>query len=192
MSDYVQLSDIELIERCLEEDAGAWEQLIRRYQRLIASITVKFTLNSEDAADVFQSVCLTLLQQLPDLRNQARLSSWLITVTVRECWKLRHRRPRVYSLDDAEWELIANTEDQAQQLIEGYLLMVERQYLVRRSVEMLSPQCRNLLEHLFYAIPPTPYAEISRQLNIPVASIGPMRGRCLAKLREKLKNYGFD
>ncbi len=192
MSDYVQLSDIELIERCLEEDAEAWEQLIRRYQRLIASITVKFSLNSEDAADVFQSVCLTLLQQLPDLRNQARLSSWLITVTVRECWKLRHRRPRVYSLDDAEWERIAETQDQAQQLIDGYLLMVERQYLIRRSIEMLSPQCRNLLEHLFYTIPPTPYTEISRQLNIPVASIGPMRGRCLAKLREKLKNYGFD
>jgi RNA polymerase sigma factor (sigma-70 family) len=192
MYDYVQLTDIELIERCLEQDAGAWEQLIRRYQRLIASITVKFGLNSEDSADVFQAVCLTLLKQLSDLRDHARLSSWLITVTVRECWKLRHRRHPVNSLDDPEWEWVANTQDKAQQLIDGYLLMVERQHLVRRSVEMLSPKCRNLIEHLFYAIPPTPYAEISRQLNIPVASIGPMRGRCLAKLRENLKKYGFD
>jgi RNA polymerase sigma factor (sigma-70 family) len=192
MSDYVQLSDIELIEKCLEEDAEAWELLIRRYQRLIASITVKFGLNSEDSADVFQAVCFTLLKQLPDLRDQARLSSWLITVTVRECWKLRHRRPNVYSLDDPEWEWVANTQDQAQQSVDGYLLKVERQHLIRRSIEMLSPQCRNLLEHLFYAFPPTPYAEISRQLNIPVASIGPIRGRCLAKLREYLKKYGFE
>jgi RNA polymerase sigma factor (sigma-70 family) len=192
MLDYVKLSDIDLIARCLENDAGAWESLVRRYQRLIASITIKYGLTSDDSADVLQSVCLALLQQLPNLRNQEKLSSWLITVTVRECWKLRQRGSRSTFLDEEQWERVAETPDQAQQLIEGQLLTIERQRLIRRSVELLPPQCRQLIEYLFYAPSPITYAEISRHLNIPVASIGPTRGRCLAKLKENLKKVGFN
>ena len=42
MPDYLKFSDTDLIARCLEKDAGAWEALIRRYQHLIISIAVKF------------------------------------------------------------------------------------------------------------------------------------------------------
>jgi DNA-directed RNA polymerase specialized sigma24 family protein len=38
---------------------------------------------------------------------------------------------------------------------------------------------------------PTPYSEISRELGIPVASIGPTRARCLEKLKASLKQLGF-
>ncbi len=192
MPDYVKFSDIDLIAKCLEKDAEAWEALVRRYQRLIASITIKYGLTSDDSADVFQTVCLALLQQLPNLRKQDKLSSWLITVTVRECWKLRQRGSRSASLDEEQWERIAETPDQAQQLIDENLLTIERQLLIRRSVEMLSPPCRQLIEYLFYAPSPITYAEISRELNIPVASIGPTRGRCLAKLKENLKKFSFS
>jgi RNA polymerase sigma factor (sigma-70 family) len=191
MSDYATLSDIELIEKCLEEDEEAWETLVRRYQRLIASIAVKFGLNPEDSADIFQSVCLVILEQLTTLHNQTKLSSWLITITVRECWKLKYRGTKNELIDDEAWMRIAETRDQALQQIEKHLLDIERRQLLRQSIETLSPQCRLLFEYLIYADPPATYAEISRRLNIPVASIGPIRGRCMAKLRESLKNNGF-
>jgi hypothetical protein len=43
-----------------------------------------------------------------------------------------------------------------------------------------------LLEMLM-ADPPVSYTEISQQLGLPVGSIGPTRGRCLAKLRTLLQ-----
>jgi hypothetical protein len=43
-----------------------------------------------------------------------------------------------------------------------------------------------LLEMLM-ADPPVPYTEISHELGLPVGSIGPTRGRCLARLRVLLQ-----
>ena len=40
---------------------------------------------------------------------------------------------------------------------------------------------------MLMADPPTSYAEISDELGLPIGSIGPTRGRCLARLRELLQ-----
>jgi len=45
---------------------------------------------------------------------------------------------------------------------------------------------QRLLE-LLMADPPSSYTEISDELGIPVGSIGPTRGRCLARLRALLQ-----
>lgn len=165
--------------------------LIRRYQRLIASITFKYGLSSEDAADIAQSVCFTLFQQLPSLRKQDKLSSWIITVTVRECWKFRRREVRTDSLDNPERENHLELADQSQRLPDEWLLSLERHHLLQQAVELLPDQCRRLIENLFYGEEALPYAEISRRMGMPVASIGPTRARCLEKLRASLKKIGF-
>ncbi|MEK7831832.1 MAG: sigma-70 family RNA polymerase sigma factor, partial [Acidobacteriota bacterium] len=66
-----------------------------------------------------------------------------------------------------------------------------RQHLVRRAVELLPEQCRRMIEQLLFPDEPLPYAEISRQLGMPVASIGPTRARCLDKLKSALQKIGF-
>jgi DNA-directed RNA polymerase specialized sigma24 family protein len=40
---------------------------------------------------------------------------------------------------------------------------------------------------MLMADPPASYAEISDRLGVPVGSIGPTRGRCLARLRVLLQ-----
>jgi RNA polymerase sigma factor (sigma-70 family) len=191
MPDYTKFSDLDLVTRCLEKDGEAWDALVRRYQRLIVSIAVKFGLNTQDTADVYQSVCLTLLQQLPDLRNQSKLTSWLITITVRESWKFRERGKGTSLMDEHGWELAAEKPDERHGLMDEQFLIIERQQLLRQAVESLPEPCRQLIKNLFYSDPQATYEEISRQLNIPVASIGPTRGRCLAKLKEILNRNGF-
>ena len=191
MADYLKLTDEELIARCLERDAEAWEVLIRRYQRLIASVTYKFGLSGADAPDVFQAVCMALFQQLAGLKDQAKLSSWLITVAVRECWKLRERKRMTEAHEVLEWKESGNGKESEHLAVESDMLQLEKQHVVRRAVELLPLQCRRLIEHLFYHESPASYAEISRSFGIPVASIGPTRGRCLAKLKTNLEKLGF-
>jgi RNA polymerase sigma factor (sigma-70 family) len=196
MPNYHNLPDPDLIAKCREQDAVAWETLVRRYQRLIASVTFKFGLDADDAADVFQAVCLALFQQLHNLKEQTRLGSWLITVTVRECWKLRKRGAKTTSLAAAfgnpENDEQIEIPDPAHQPADEQMLALERQHLIRRAVSSLSSQCRQLLEQLFYRDQPPSYAEIGRALSMPIASIGPTRGRCLTKLKEALRKMGFD
>jgi RNA polymerase sigma factor (sigma-70 family) len=188
MNDYLHLTDAELVARCLDEDHEAWETMVRRYQRLIASITRKFKLGAEDAADVYQAVNLALFQQMNSLRNTQKLSSWIITVAVRECWKLRERERRTDSLDDPA---APDPSSDSHLLLEETVQLLEQQHLLRRAVAELSDKCRTLIEILFFRESPDSYEDISRQLGMPVPSIGPTRGRCLEKLKKNLQKINF-
>lgn len=188
MDNYLHLTDAELVARCLEEDHQAWETMVRRYQRLIASITRKFQLGAEDAADVYQAVNLALFQQLNSLRNTQKLSSWIITVAVRECWKLRERDRRTDSLDEPDAPDPGNDDHLR---MEESVHLWEQQHLLRRAVADLPDKCRTLIEILFFRASPDSYEEISRQLGMPVPSIGPTRGRCLDKLKKNLQKIRF-
>src|SRR5436190_17716394 len=84
IGDVSRKSDTDRVRQCLTGDQGAWSELIDRYQRLIYSVARSLSQSSEDAADVFQQVCLELYQRLPELRDAESLPAWLITVTRRQ------------------------------------------------------------------------------------------------------------
>ena len=188
--DLAQQDDRQLIEACLAGESAAWEALIFRYQRLIYSIPFKSRLSPDDAADIFQSVCLKLYQKLATLRDHDKISSWLITTATRECWRVaalsRRDAPPAGSshVDDpapsAEIPAIAPLADEEQEAL-------ERQHAVRQSVESLPERCRELLTMLFYQEGEQSYAEIARRMDMPVPSIGPTRARCLEKLKKLLQ-----
>lgn len=189
--DTTKFSDAELIVKCLDQDAQAWETLVRRYQRLIISVALKSGLGQDDALDVLQSVCLILLQKLQTLKEHEKLSSWLAVIAKHESWKLKQRNGKSDLLEEEEWERIAETDDPAMPKPDDQMLTLERQHLLRRAEELLSEQCRRLLALLFSEQENVSYVEISQELGMPVASIGPTRGRCLSKLKEILQQLGF-
>jgi RNA polymerase sigma factor (sigma-70 family) len=182
-------TDPELVEECLNGDAVAWEALVLRYQRLIYSIPVKFGFSQDDAADVFQSICLKLVEKLETLRDHNKLGSWLITATTRECWRKSalSRREASGSLPSGD----APDEDLVG-LAAGHLLPVEAQVIleqqqaIREAVSQLPDRCRRLITMLFYEKDELSYADIARLMKMPVASVGPTRARCLEKLRKLL------
>ena len=182
-------NDHELIAQCLDGDQSAWEALITRYQRLIYSIPVRARLSPDDAADVFQSVCLKLYEKLSTLRDHERLSSWLITTTNREVWRItarnrRYNQPGVS--DDNEKDAVKEIPD-AGPLADEQQIALEQQQAVREGVAALSGRCRELLTMLFYQKDELSYADIARRLGMPVPSVGPTRARCLEKLKKLLQ-----
>ena len=58
---------------CLDGSEDAWIALLEKYKNLIFSIPIKFGISREDAADIFQSVCVDLLRDLPVLRQPKAL-----------------------------------------------------------------------------------------------------------------------
>ena len=70
--------------------------------------------------------------------------------------------------------------------VDESILADERDQVVRDAMSCLPAHWQRLLE-LLMADPPASYAEISDQLGVPVGSIGPARGRCLAQLRVALQ-----
>jgi RNA polymerase sigma factor (sigma-70 family) len=177
--------DRQLIAACLKGEVAAWETLIGRYQRLIYSIPLKVRLSQDDAADIFQSVCLKLYENLPSLRDHDKISSWLITTTTRECWRMAARNRRASDSDEVQ-EALGEIRDPAL-LPDQQRQLVEQQQVVREAVAALPERCRELVTMLFYKKDELSYAEIARRMAMPVASIGPTRARCLEKLRRLLE-----
>jgi DNA-directed RNA polymerase specialized sigma24 family protein len=66
------------------------------------------------------------------------------------------------------------------------LLVAERAVDVRQALQTLPERWQQLLRMLM-SDPPPSYTVISQTLGLPVGSIGPMRGRCLEKLRVLLE-----
>ena len=182
--------DRALVEACLGGNTEAWETLILRYQRLIYSIPIRSGFSPVDAADIFQSVCLKLFQKLVTLRKQEKISSWLMTTTTRECWRVveKRRRETQPSIYDADYERdIVNQLASKEPLADEARIAFERQQAVREAVEGLSERCRSLITLLFYSKEEPSYADIARLMKLPLNSVGPTRARCLQKLKRILE-----
>ncbi len=189
-ADLAGRDDRTLLAACLQGDHSAWEALITRYQRLIYSIPIKARLSQDDAADIFQSVCLKLYEKLATIRDSERISSWLITTTSRECWRLsaRNRRERVPASGSDEDEDSFLKEIPAKgPLADEQRETLEQQQQVRQAVEALPDRCRELITMLFYQKDELSYVDIAGRMRMPVPSVGPTRARCLEKLRKLLE-----
>ena len=164
-------------------DRRAWERLVDQYSRLIWSITGEFRLVESDAADVAQITWLRLFEHIDRIEYPDRVGSWLAATARNECLRsLAARKRVVLSPDDAELSDAVAHEPE----VDARLLADERAQVVRDALSRLPRRWQRLLEMLM-ADPPASYAEISDQLDLPIGSIGPTRGRCLARLRVLLQ-----
>jgi RNA polymerase sigma factor (sigma-70 family) len=178
-----------LVQGCIRGDQQAWEELIDKYKRLIFSIPIKYGASSADAADVFQAVCIEVLNSLPQLKNVQSLRSWLITVTIRQAYRWKKKQTYHVELDAMEPDV---AEGLASVPPVETLEQLEQEQIVREVVAKLAPRHRELVQLLFFEQPPLPYSEVARRMGLATGSIGFIRGRCLDKLRKALVEFGFN
>jgi RNA polymerase sigma factor (sigma-70 family) len=173
----------ELVRRAADGDLKAWERLVDQFARLIWSITGEFKLVESDAADVAQTTWLRLLEHIDRIEHPDRVGSWLAATARNECLRsLAARKRVVLGHDEAELDnAVAHGPE-----IDERLLADERAQVVRDALSRLPRRWQRLLEMLM-ADPPASYADISDELGVPIGSIGPTRGRCLARLRVLLQ-----
>ena len=181
-------SDTKLVAECLNGSEEAWAALVDKYKALIYSIPVKYGLAPQDSADVFQTTCLELLQRLPDLREPQALPKWLMQVAHHECYRMKRMNQRVVSRD-AEPNL---PEPEIPPIAESLVQQTQEEQMLREALTALTPQCRRLVELLFFETPARPYNEIAAELGLAVGSIGFNRQRCIEKLRQHLEKIGFQ
>jgi RNA polymerase sigma factor (sigma-70 family) len=171
----------ECLERARNGETGALAGAVRELNPLLWHVARAEGLTAEESADVVQTAWLELLRRLHDIRSPRALTSWLITTTRREAWRTRDRS-RQQRPDAAAW--LDAVPDPGPGPGER-LLSEERDSALWRHFQQLPERCRTLLRILAQASRPD-YAAVAEALGMPVGSIGPTRGRCLAKLRAML------
>jgi RNA polymerase sigma-70 factor (ECF subfamily) len=97
-------SDNELVSRAQSGEVVAFEQLVRRYDRKVLSIALRFGRNEEDAKDMYQEAFIRIYRGLSGFRGKSQFSTWLYRVVTNVCLSYQRKSPKVkiVSLDSDE------------------------------------------------------------------------------------------
>jgi RNA polymerase sigma factor (sigma-70 family) len=165
----------------------AWNALLARFGPMVQAIARSCRLSAADVAEVHQTTWLRLVENIHRIEQPERIGAWLATTARRESLSVTRSRSRVTFDNDG----FANLADPDVKSPDAGPLAEERASAVRAAFAQLPPHCQQLLTLLSRSDRPS-YREISSLLDMPIGSIGPTRGRCLAHLRRILEELGTD
>lgn len=177
----------ELVEAARRQDAGAFDELIGMYENYVWAVVRSFRLSNADAHDAVQITWLRLVENLDRLRDPERVGSWLATTASRECLRIKRRADR--EVGDAEEHLLQRPDDRFP-APEAHAIDELMASALWQQVGSLPSRGRQLLWSLTRNETPA-YAELSKEIGMPIGSIGPTRGRYLRRLRQTMEDAGL-
>ncbi|MGH3851911.1 MAG: RNA polymerase sigma factor [Pseudonocardiaceae bacterium] len=176
----------DLLRRSREGDPLAWDEILRRYGKLVSGTVRSFQMQDADALDAVQMTWLRLAENAHHVRFPERLGGWLATTARRECLRILRRATGVAHLRYAEPDTVADPSVGPEQRV----VEADTTRALWNIVAELPPRRRALLRQLF-TDHPRPYAEVARAAGIPVGGIGPTRARALRQLRGRITEDGL-
>lgn len=185
----VDRSDVgALVQSAVDGDAAAWKALVEGLSPLVWSVVRAHRLSDADGHEVYQTAWFRFAQHLGRIREPDKAGSWLASTTRHECLKVIKSAKRLTPTDDPQLlDRVSEDRTPEQSVLdsEEAAAQSERVRFLWQEFEALGERCRQLLRVLI-ASPPPSYQEVSAALGIAVGSIGPMRQRCLRRLRARL------
>ena len=94
------VNERELVERCRQDDEGAFQELVDRYKNLVFAMIARTVQDRSRVEDLAQDVFLRVHRGLPYFRGEAQLSTWIYRIVANVCAQARSRTPVPMSLDD--------------------------------------------------------------------------------------------
>ena len=162
-------------------DPAGLDDLVARMTPVLWHVVRSYRLSPEAAEDVVQGTWLALVRNGAQISDGQAVARWLTTTARRAAWRAASRVGRDRSVDPADLAEYGPTEESA----ESSAVAHDEHARLWAAVRVLDERCQRLLRVVAF-LPRPDYAALSADLQMPVGSIGPTRGRCLAKLRAKL------
>ena len=181
-----------LVEAARSGDIGAFESLVRRYDRNVFRIAQHITQNREDAEDVVQDAFLKAYQNLGQFQGQSKFYTWLVRIAVNEAlMRLRRRRPeRTVSID----EDVKTEEDSMPREIADWSPNPEQMYtqaelkdILGKTIQGLPPSFRTVFVLRDVEGLSTEETASALELSVPAVKSRLLRARL--QLRERLNKY---
>lgn len=175
-----------LFVRWRDGDTLAMDDLVRLMTPVLWHVVRAYDLPRALAEDVVQTTWLALVRKHETIKEPAAVSGWLTVTARREAWRTVKAARRADPTEDEHLE----PRLPAQRSAEHEADEADTARILWDAVHQLSERCRRLLRVIAFDDRPD-YGRIARDTGMPVGSIGPTRGRCLAKLRAVLHQMGF-
>ncbi len=168
-------------QRWLDGDPAGLDDLVRVMTPVLWHVVRAYRLPPESAEDVIQTTWLALVRRRDAINDVVAVGGWLTTTARREAWRVGQKAGRDLPVDDQEFEVRLPTQRSA----ESEAVDHDERDRLWLAVATLNERCQRLLRIVAFEHRPD-YSQVAAALDMPVGSIGPTRGRCLAKLRTAL------
>ena len=168
-----------------EGDRAPLAELVQAMTPLLWHTVRSQGADPEQAQDVVQNVWLTLVRDIETIRDPRATLQWMLVTARRAAWRAVRRTREDLVRQEQDESVTDWLAAPADELPDVVAVRDERDRALWHHVRQLSERCRQLLG-LVATVDRPDYAVVSRALGMPVGSIGPTRGRCLAKLRHAL------
>jgi len=184
--------ELALVQAAKGGDVGAFEELVKRYDRNVFRIAQHITQNREDAEDVVQEAFLKAYRNLQQFQGQSKFYTWLVRIAVNEAlMKLRRRKPeRTVSLD----EDIKTDEDSVPREVADWSPNPEQQYnqaelreILTKTIQGLPSSFRTVFVLRDVERLSTEETAEALELSIPAVKSRLLRARL--QLRERLSRF---
>lgn len=180
-------SDEKLVERCLQGDDDAWEQIVTSYTKRIYNLGYRYTNRRDEAEDLAQDILVRVYQNLKSFRADAgTFQNWILKVG-RNLIIDHYRQTRRFQQAAGTEELESmNLKDEKVPDPERTVARDEAARFLREGLQALSPELKEAI--ILRDIEEMAYLEIAELLGIPEGTVKSRinRGRLeLAKLLSK-------
>jgi RNA polymerase sigma factor (sigma-70 family) len=177
-------SEADLLSRISNGEPAAWNEIIRRYGRLVSTTVWSFRLQEADALDAVQMTWLRLAENAHRIRFPERLGGWLASTARRECLNILRQAKRGQNLAEVVAETVADPSvGPDERAINAHVVQT-----LSKLIDELPPLRRTVIRMLFNDDPYS-YDSVARIAGIPLGGIGPTRARALRQLRSKLDEH---
>lgn len=163
----------------------ALEELVRLLTPMLWHTVRAYRLDTPTAEDVVQGAWLALVRKQDGVEDPQAVVRWLTVTARREAWRVSRRQQRQEPVEEEVLQAHSSIEPSPEDVV----VRNHRDEALWKAVGSLPERCQRLLRVVAFADRPD-YEQLSRDLGMPVGSIGPTRGRCLNKLRAAFTALG--
>ena len=182
-----------LIQRCLQGDQLAWEQIVRQFWRKVFNVAYKFVGKHDEAEDLTQDIFLKIFKSLATFDRRANFQTWLISISRNLC--IDHYRSVRKERETIDRDVDANDLSPTSHEPGPFaaLEQQDRVMLLREAMSALPDTLRTAV--LMRDIQELSYHEIAQKLKLPEGTVKSRinRGRNeLARQIRKLRGDDFS
>lgn len=191
-SNSVLEAELNLIERCLAGEQGAWEEMLKTYTRRVYAIAYRFTGRDNEAQDLTQDVFLRVFKTLSSFRaGEGSFTVWLTRLT-RNLLVDHYRRTKSDRVTDAIEDKLPLLEERTAQSsrTDGLLAGREAGELLQAGLKKLSPELREAV--ILRDLEELEYREIAKVLDVPEGTVKSRLNRGRAELARVLRRQNVS
>lgn len=179
--------DARLVERCLQGDESAWEDLVKTHTRRVYAICYRFTGKDSEAQDLTQDVFLRVFKSVKSFRaGEGSFAVWLTRLT-RNLLIDNYRRTKMErATDSIEDQLLVLEERTAiESRTDAILAGREASEVLQAALARLSPELRETV--ILRDLEELEYREIAQVLGVPEGTVKSRLNRGRAELARILR-----